>query len=60
VTIKIGDRIRFVAHWSSFHGMRGVVQQLRPHVMVLIDGDTYPIRVGEREVIVDAIPEAEP
>ncbi len=45
-----GDRVVVTAQWSSFVGMRGLVVAVTPHLMVLIDGDAYPIRMGEREV----------
>jgi ribosomal protein L24 len=51
-----GDRVVVVAHWSSFRGMRGEVVQVTPHTMVLIDGDTYPIRVGDREIAKETSP----
>jgi hypothetical protein len=48
--LYVGDRVVVHAQWSSFHGMRGVVTQVRPVLMVLIDDDTYSIAFGEREV----------
>lgn len=48
-----GDRIVVTAQWSSFYGMRGEVVSVTPHTMVIIDGDTYPIRVGDREIAKD-------
>ncbi len=49
--MTVEGRIVVIARWSSFYGMHGKVTQTTPYLMVLIDGDTYPIRVGEREVI---------
>ena len=48
------DRVRVAQHWSEFHTFRGRVTAVElTHVMVLIDGDAYPIRfdpaVLERE-----------
>lgn len=43
------DRVLVTANWSSFCGMRGTVKSTQPHLMVLLDGDSYPIRFGERE-----------
>ncbi len=51
--MKPGDRVVVVAHWSTFRGMRGRVVATMPHLMILIDDDKYPIRVGTREVVVD-------
>jgi len=51
--MRVGDRVLFTAMWSSFFGMKGRVEQLTPHIMVRIDGDSYPIRVGSREITVD-------
>ncbi len=51
--MKPGDRVVVVAHWSTFRGMRGRVVATSPHLMILIDDDKYPIRVGTREVVVD-------
>lgn len=46
-----GDRVRVTAAWSSFVGMTGVVTETRPHLMVRLDGDRYPIRVSDREIV---------
>ena len=50
--MKLGDPIVVTAHWSSFYKMHGKVTQLTPHVMVKLEGDLFPIRVGEREIAV--------
>ena len=50
----VGDRVHVVEPWSSFRGMRGTVTQVRPYIMILIDGDRLPIRVGEREIAREA------
>ena len=47
----IGRRVEFVATWSSFVGMLGTIVQVRPHLMVRLDDDPRPIRVGDREVL---------
>lgn len=49
--MKIGQRVLFIASWSSFKGKRGHVCQTEPVLMVVMDDDPKPIRVGEREVI---------
>lgn len=49
----VGDRVLFVAHWSTYHRMRGTVTRVRPTVMVRLDGDTHPMCVNEREVIAE-------
>ncbi len=51
--MKPGDRIIVVAHWSSFRGMKGVVVAMVPPLMVLIDGDKYPIRIEAKSVVID-------
>lgn len=51
--MRVGERVRFVAAWSSFYGMTGAIVQMQPHIMILIDRDKHPIRVGEREIAVD-------
>lgn len=48
--MKVGDRVVVVAMWSSFHTMKGRVTALTPHLMIIIDHDLHPIRVGEREI----------
>lgn len=48
-----GDRVLFIAPWSSFKGQRGKVTQTEPCLMVVFPDDPRPIRVGEREVIPD-------
>lgn len=50
--MKVGDRIVVTAMWSCFHTMKGRVVQLEPHLMIIIDHDKYPIRVGVHEVAV--------
>ena len=49
--MRIGDPVRVTAAWSPFYGYRGTVTQVTPHLMIRIEGDSYPIRVGEREVV---------
>ncbi len=51
--IRNGDRVVFVAQWSSFYRMKGRVTQVTPHTMIIVDGDSYPIRVGEKEIALD-------
>ena len=51
--MRPGDRVVFTAQWSSFYGMRGAVAAVRPNMMVLLDGDSHPIRVGPKEVTSD-------
>ena len=53
VTPRKRDRVLVTAQWSSFFGQRGTVQSVAP-LMIIIDGDTFPMRFGERECIVDA------
>lgn len=48
--MRPGARIIVTAQWSSFYGMKGTVNATSPHLMITIDGDTYPIRMGAREV----------
>ncbi len=48
--MKVGQRVLFIARWSTFLGKRGHVSQTAP-LMVVMDDDPKPIRVGEREVI---------
>lgn len=48
--MNIGDRVVFTAAWSTFYTMHGTVTSTQPHIMVLIDGDSYSIRVGSREI----------
>lgn len=51
----LGERVIVVAPWSTLKGMRGVVTQTAPYVMVRLDGDDpRPVRVGEREVIAES------
>ena len=53
-----GDRVVIFAHWSSFYRQQGTVNATTPHLMVTVDGDTYPMRMGERECIrIDDAPE---
>ncbi len=49
--MRPGDRVRVVAPWSSFKDQRGELVTTEPHVMVRIDGDSYPIRMGRGEVV---------
>lgn len=51
--MRVKDRVRVTAAWSSFYGMRGRVTQVEPHIMIIIEGDVQPIRVGEREIVLD-------
>jgi hypothetical protein len=47
----VGDRVLVFAQWSSFYRMNGTVEATKPRLMVRIDGDSYPIAMGERECI---------
>ncbi len=51
-----GDRVVVTAQWSSFFGMKGAVASVRPHLMILIDGDKFPIRVGAKEITPEDLP----
>lgn len=51
--IRKGDSVVVTAQWSSFFGMKGKVTQVHPHPMIVIEGDSYPIRVGEKEIALD-------
>lgn len=46
-----GDRVLVFAYWSSFYKMAGTVTQVAPYLMVRVDGDSYPIRMGDRECV---------
>jgi hypothetical protein len=48
--IYVNDRVKVVAHWSSFRGMRGTVTQVAPYLMVRLDGDRYSLRIEEPSV----------
>lgn len=43
--MRVGDRVRVVAAWSQFRGLTGVVVQVTPCVMVLLDEYKQPIRI---------------
>ena len=49
MTVKKGDRVAITSDWSSFRGQRGTVIQTHPYITVQIDGDSTPIRIGDRE-----------
>jgi hypothetical protein len=44
-----GDRVIVIA--PSFRGMRGVVTDVSPILLVRLDGERLPLHFGEREVI---------
>ncbi len=50
MTLYINDRVLVTAVWSSFRGMRGTVTQVKPYLMVRLDGDTHPLRIEEPSV----------
>ncbi len=43
--MRVGDRVKVVAHWSEFRGMVGEVVQVDPCVMVHFEREAKPIRV---------------
>ena len=43
-------RVRVVAGWSSFLGQSGAVVSREPYLMVLLEGETQPMRFGDTEV----------
>ncbi len=52
MTLRKGDRVLVHVHWSSFSGMRGVVESVEP-LMIKLDGDLFAMRFGDREVRLD-------
>ena len=50
-----GERIYVRAHWSSFHGARGVVlkSDVPGRVSVRLDGDMFPVLLYPGEVAID-------
>lgn len=48
--MRPGDRIEVTASWSSFRGQRGRIVATAPHLMVVLDDDPRPMRVGQTEV----------
>ncbi len=49
--MRRGDRVEVVASWSTFRGMRGRVDSVAPYLMVVLDDDPRPVRMGETEVM---------
>ncbi len=47
----VHDRVLVFAFWHTFRGARGRVTQVKPYLMVLLDGDRYPMRIEEGAVI---------
>lgn len=47
----VGDRVEFFAQWSTWRGLHGEVKTAHPGLWVLIDGDTHPVAVSDREII---------
>jgi hypothetical protein len=43
--LRVGDRVEVVAHWSAFRGQTGVVTEVEPHTMVLLDEYEKSIRI---------------
>ena len=43
--MKPGTRVTVTARWSSMRGLSGTVVALHPSVMVVLDGDTVPLRI---------------
>jgi hypothetical protein len=54
--MKVGTRVLITAGWSSFHHRRGVITQIEPFIMVLLEGERKPLRMGHREFIADPEP----
>ena len=51
MTFYVNDRIVFFAQWSTWRGMTGRVTATKPGLWVLIDGDTQPVAVTDREIV---------
>lgn len=45
-----GDRVFLIGFANSFSGRRGTVVSLQPCLMVLVDGETHPMRFSDREI----------
>lgn len=58
--MKVGDRVEMVDRYRSrvcgdpswFDGMRGVITQLRPRVMVHLDNERLPMIFDVRDLVV--------
>jgi hypothetical protein len=53
VTRYVGEPVIVVATWSSFRGRKGVVTQVTPFVMVQLEGEAFPLRMGAGEVVAE-------
>lgn len=49
--MTINQRVRVVSEWSSFCGMTATVTATHPHLMITVDDDPRPIRVGANEIV---------
>lgn len=49
--LTLDTRVIVIAPWSTFRGRTGRVVQLEPYLAVLLDGESKPLRMGDREVI---------
>jgi hypothetical protein len=54
--MNIGDRVTVFSGWSSFRGCMGKIVQLKPYVMVLLDGEDKPMAFGTSEIVEESNP----
>lgn len=50
---RVGERVIVVSEKTNFRGMHGEITQIRPFVMVLLDGERLPIAFGTSELIAE-------
>lgn len=48
--MRVGDRVEFVASWSSYRGRYGTVKRTGPYLMVLIDSERLAVAASADEV----------
>lgn len=48
--LQIGDRVIVVSAWSTLRGIKGVVTQTRPKVLVRLDDDPREVALWESEL----------
>lgn len=51
--MKVGDRVRVIAPWNTYVGLRGEVTQTTPYLMVRLFHERLPMRFDARDLITE-------
>lgn len=51
--MRVGDPVKVIAPWNSFYGLRGIVTEMKPVLMVHLHSERLPMAFDARDVITE-------